>query len=205
MRPADRRQLFAEIFRVLKKGGRAAISDIVCDEDVPAHLQADGELWSGCISGAWREDEFVAEFERAGFHGMKIEKRQVEPWQTVEGIESRSITVVAWKGKQGPCLDRNQALVYKGPFAQVTDDDGHVFERGVRAAVCDKTYNLLQSGPYGEAFLPIDPRVEVPLDAAKDMSCHGTPVRDPKQTKGLNYDLTVMSNGDCCGPETDCC
>ena len=44
--------LFSEIFRVLKNGGRAVISDIVADEEVPAHLQSDAELCSGCISGA---------------------------------------------------------------------------------------------------------------------------------------------------------
>src|SRR5205809_819357 len=47
-----KRQLFDEIFRVLKIGGRAVISDIVSDEEVPEHLQSDPELWSGCISGA---------------------------------------------------------------------------------------------------------------------------------------------------------
>ena len=51
----DRKQLFEELFRVLKPGGRAAISDIVSDEDVPMEMQNDSELWSGCISGAWRE------------------------------------------------------------------------------------------------------------------------------------------------------
>jgi arsenite methyltransferase len=50
-----KRQLFEEIFRVLKIGGRAVISDIVCDEEVPEHLQNDPELWSGCISGALTE------------------------------------------------------------------------------------------------------------------------------------------------------
>ena len=47
---ANRRQMFEEIHRVLKRGGRAVISDIVCDEDVPQDLQDDAELWSGCIS-----------------------------------------------------------------------------------------------------------------------------------------------------------
>ena len=47
VRPEDRRQLFSEVFRVLRLGGRAAISDIVADEDVPEHLQNDPELWSG--------------------------------------------------------------------------------------------------------------------------------------------------------------
>jgi len=84
VRQQDRHQLFAEIFRVLRRGGRAAISDIVSDEDVPAHLRENPELWSGCISGAFREDKFLEAFEEAGFHGIQIVKRQREPWRTVE-------------------------------------------------------------------------------------------------------------------------
>ena len=53
--PAAKPQLFAEIFRVLRRGGRAVISDIVSDEEVPERLQNDPELWSGCISGALTE------------------------------------------------------------------------------------------------------------------------------------------------------
>src|SRR5208337_121758 len=59
----DKRQLFEEMFRVLKVGGRCVISDIVCDEDVPEALQRDSKLWSGCISGAFREDRFLQMFE----------------------------------------------------------------------------------------------------------------------------------------------
>ena len=56
--PKSKRQLFDEIFRVLKKGGRAVISDIVSDEDAPEEMQDDPELWSGCISGALTEEGF---------------------------------------------------------------------------------------------------------------------------------------------------
>src|SRR5690606_37591131 len=166
VRPQDRRQLFSEVFRVLKRGGRAAISDIVSDEDVPAHLQADPEHWSGCISGAFREDRFLEAFEEAGFHGIEIAARQRTPWRTVEGIEFRSLTIVAHKGKQGPCLERNQAVIYRGPFKKVEDDDGHTYFRGERMAVCDKTYHLLQRAPYSGLFDAIDPLKEIPLDAA---------------------------------------
>ncbi|HLL89766.1 MAG TPA: methyltransferase domain-containing protein [Tepidisphaeraceae bacterium] len=107
---AEKRQLFAEMFRVLKVGGRCVISDIVSDEDVPQDLQDDADLWSGCISGAFREDLFLKAFEDAGFHGMQVLERSVEPWQTVRGIEFRSVTVAAYKGKQGPCFERNQAV-----------------------------------------------------------------------------------------------
>src|SRR5204862_2210956 len=58
--PKSKPQLFDEIFRVLKKGGRAVISDIVSDEVVPEELQNDPELWSGCISGALTEKGFLA-------------------------------------------------------------------------------------------------------------------------------------------------
>ena len=204
VRPADRQQLFQEIFRVLKKGGRAAISDIVADEDIPQHLQDDPTLWSGCISGAWREDEFIAEFERAGFHGMHIEKRQSEPWQTVEGIEFRSVTVVAWKGKQGKCLERNQSLIYRGPFKEVHDDDGHIYRRGERIAVCDKTYNLLQAGPYAGQFIPVAPYQDIPIEQAKEMDCRRNVSRHARETKGRSYDLTQLISEDCCGT-TDCC
>ena len=111
-----KRQLFEEIFRVLRKGGRAVISDIVCDEEVPEHLQNDPELWSGCISGALTEEGLIQAFSEAGFYGIQILKRDEQPWQTVEGIEFRSVTVEAFKGKQGPCFERNQAVIYRGPF-----------------------------------------------------------------------------------------
>src|SRR5262249_59144940 len=106
VRPEDKEQLFAEMFRVARRGGRVVISDIVSDEDVPEDLQNDPELWSGCISGAYREDAFLEAFDRAGFHGMEVIKRDECPWRTVRGIELRSVTVAAHKCKQGPSLQR---------------------------------------------------------------------------------------------------
>ena len=205
VRQQDRHQLFAEIFRVLKNGGRAAISDIVSDEEVPRHLQENSELWSGCISGAFREDLFLQAFEDAGFHGIQVAKRQADPWRTVEGIEFRSVTVVAYKGKQGPCLERNQAVVYRGPFKKVEDDDGHVYHRGVRMATCDKTYRLLQQAPYTGLFDAIEARESIPLAEAGPFDCRRNKVRSPKETKGLDYAETTESIGPCCGPDGVCC
>lgn len=197
VRPEDRRQLFAEIFRVLKLGGRAAISDVVADEDVPDHLQSNPELWSGCISGAFREDRFLEAFEEAGFYGIEIAARQSEPWRTVEGIEFRSLTVVARKGKQGPCLDRNQAVVYRGPFKKVEDDDDHAYYRGQRMAVCDKTFRLLQKEPYAGQFEVIEPHEPVPLEDAEQFDCSRPTHRHPRETKGQQYDVTTEARGTC--------
>lgn len=94
---SDRRQLFAEVFRLLKPGGRAAISDIVASQPVPERLKHDPELWSGCISGAYEESTFLEAFTAAGFVAAELVARQDEPWTVVEGIEFRSVTVRAHK------------------------------------------------------------------------------------------------------------
>jgi len=205
VRSADRGPLFAEMFRVLHRGGRVAVSDIVADEDVPEHLRRDPEQWSGCISGAYREDAFLKAFEAAGFHGIELVKREQQPWRTVEGIEFRSVTVVAHKGKQGPCLERNQALIYRGPFKRVEDDDGHAFPRGERIAVCDKTFHLLRREPYASSFEPVEPREPVPMDEARPFDCRRSARRSTRETKGADYSPTTDPAGPSCGPDGDCC
>jgi len=203
VRPTDKRQLFEEMFRVLKVGGRCVISDIVSDEDVPQDMQDDPDLWSGCISGAFREDHFLKMFENAGFYGMHVIERSDLPWQTVKGIEFRSMTVAAYKGKQGPCHEHYQAVVYKGPWRKVIDDDGHTLDRGQRMAVCDKTFRLYQREPYRDQFYFVEPLTPVKPEDARSFDCHRNAVRNPKETKGLNYDATTEASN-CCGTD-GCC
>src|SRR5712691_3252429 len=202
--PKSKRQLFDEIFRVLKKGGRAVISDIVSDEEVPEEMQSDPELWSGCISGALTEECFLAAFESAGFYGIQILKRDVDPWRTVQGIEFRSATIEAFKGKQSECFERNQAVIYSGPFKEVLDDDNHRMERGKRYAVCDKTYNLYKKAPYRDSFDFVDPIVDVPLAEAKPFDCSRTSLRHPKETKGQDRNATTEANSTCCDGGSCC-
>ena len=203
--PKSKSQLFAEIFRVLKTGGRAVISDIVSDEDVPAEMQRNSELWSGCISGALTEENFLNAFSDAGFYGIQILKRDDKPWRSVEGVEFRSVTVQAFKGKQGACFERNQAVIYLGPFKEVLDDDGHRLERGKRYAVCDKTYQLYGKEPYRQHFAFIEPVKEIPPAEAKPYASGAMRVRHPKETKGHDYHATTEASqcrdgggGTCC-------
>jgi arsenite methyltransferase len=202
--PESKRQLFDEIFRVLKKGGRAVICDIASDEEVPETMQTDPELWSGCISGALTEEGFLQAFERAGFYGIQILKRDAQPWRTVQGIEFRSVTVEAFKGKQGECFERNQAVIYRGPFREVLDDDNHRMERGKRYAVCDKTYSLYKKAPYREFFEFVDPVVDVPIDQAKPFDCSRNAMRHPRETKGQDYSVTTQARSKCCDAGSCC-
>lgn len=204
VRPEAKKQLFAEMYRVLKRGGRVAISDIVSDEPVPEHLANDPGLWSACVSGAFQEEEFLRAFEEAKFHGMQIEELRREAYQTVEGIEFRAITVTAYKGKEGPCIERDQAVIYRGPWKRVLDDDGHMLERGARMAVCDKTFQLYAQPPYAGQFVLVPPRQEVAMENAGAFDCSREHRRHPRETKGIEYNETKLS-GSVCGPDSNCC
>jgi SAM-dependent methyltransferase len=203
VRAEDKPLLFTEIHRVVRNGGRVAISDIVSDEDIPCHLQDDPELWSGCISGAMREDRFVQAFVDAGFHGVRIAARDEQPWRTVAGIEFRSVTIEAFKGDAGPGLERNQAVVYRGPFSRVYDEDGRAFFRGERMAVSDRTFDLLMREPYAGSFLPIEPREAVPPEAVEPFVLRGTARRHPRDTKGCCRGDDTDS-GSACGSSGGC-
>ncbi len=204
VRESDRDNLFREMFRVLKRGGRLAISDIVSDEAVPEEMKQDARMWSGCISGAFHEPAFLAAFERAGFHAIALDKYDPRPWKTIRGIEFRSVTVTARKGKQGPCLERNQAVIYKGPWRKVEDDDGHTLLRGMRMAVCDKTYQILTGEPYAAEVAGVPPRKEVALKKARPFACGQSSFRSARETKGQRFRKTENAAA-ACAPGSGCC
>lgn len=152
---AEKMQLINEIFRVLKPGGRVAISDIVSDQFVPDHLKADPELWSGCISGAFQEQEFAEVFTNVGFTGARYDKWDMAPWKIVEDIEFRSVTLTASKPINSDSNDSHE-LIYKGPFAEVCDDDGNIFIRGEKTKVSPECHAAISSGAFADAFVDID-------------------------------------------------
>ncbi len=204
VRDEDKNLLIQEIYRVLRPGGRMAVCDIVCDEDVPDRLKRDPKLWSGCITGAFREDDFLTRLESAGFYGISIDRWEAKPFRTIEGIEFRAVTVLAYKGKEGPCMEHNQAVIYKGPWKKVHDDDGHLLERGRRMAVCAKTFAIYSRPPYRNEFIFLAPYNPVAPEAAQPFDCRGRVYRHPRQTKGMDYQVTEGSADACCGPD-GCC
>jgi arsenite methyltransferase len=73
----DKDQVLREAFRVLKPGGRFAVSDVVTRGPVPADVRNNMLLWVGCIAGALEDYQYVAKLARAGFHNIDIEPTRV--------------------------------------------------------------------------------------------------------------------------------
>jgi ubiquinone/menaquinone biosynthesis C-methylase UbiE len=74
---ADKRKVFAEAFRVLKPGGRFAVSDVVVRGEVPAAIRRSMELWVGCVAGALEEKQFEAWLREAGFENPTLEPTRI--------------------------------------------------------------------------------------------------------------------------------
>jgi len=82
---ADKQQVLREAFRVLKPGGRFAVSDVVVRGEVPAAIRRSVELWVGCVAGALEEQEYKEKLARAGFTDIGV-----EPWRIYRAEEARS-------------------------------------------------------------------------------------------------------------------
>jgi len=143
-----KRTMFTEIARVLRPGGRAVISDIVSSVDVPEALRADGELWSGCYSGAMQEEQFLDGFRDAGMVGVTVLKREDRAWETVADVQFRSITVQAYRPAAPPPVDGELAALYRGPFSTATLDTGRVLHRGRFVALGHGDLAAVLTGAY---------------------------------------------------------
>jgi arsenite methyltransferase len=73
----DKDRVLAEAFRVLKPGGRFAVSDVVVRGEVPAEIRRSVELWIGCVAGALEESEYRGKLARAGFGSVEVEPTRI--------------------------------------------------------------------------------------------------------------------------------
>jgi SAM-dependent methyltransferase len=101
----DKDAVLREAFRVLKPGGRFAVSDVVVRGDVPADIRRNMELWVGCIAGALEETEYAAKLRAAGFTDV-----EVEPWRIYKADDAH-----AFLAESGVDVDRLASQV-EGKF-----------------------------------------------------------------------------------------
>ncbi|NWF82363.1 MAG: arsenite methyltransferase [Bryobacteraceae bacterium] len=94
---ADKDRVLAEAFRVLKPGGRFAVSDVVVRGEIPSNIRRNVELWVGCIAGALEETEYISKLAQAGFTAIEVEPTRVyhvedaREFLTAEGIDVDAI------------------------------------------------------------------------------------------------------------------
>ena len=83
----DKPQVFHEAFRVLKPGGRLAVSDIVTDGPLPQSIKDSLSAWAGCVAGALDVDDYVAVIQGAGFVGIEVEPAYFDQEMVVEVVD----------------------------------------------------------------------------------------------------------------------
>ncbi len=101
----DKDRVFREAYRVLKPGGKLAISDRVLIRDLPDEAKGDLELWSACVSGALNEDEYLSKIRKAGFVGVKVTDRR-----TYSKEEARSFVRAGDKKRRKSKIDEETAI-----------------------------------------------------------------------------------------------
>ena len=102
---ADKDRVLREAFRVLKPGGRLAVSDVVVRGEVPPAIRRSVEMWIGCVAGALQEREYRDKLAAAGFAGI-----EVEPWRVYKVEDARELLEEAG-------IDPQAVSVADGKFA----------------------------------------------------------------------------------------
>ena len=90
----DKRQVFREAFRILKPGGRLAVSDMVLLRDLPREIRKDLIAWSSCLSGALPEEDYIGAIKSAGFERIEVVKKvEFSDEQLRSGVADRALDV----------------------------------------------------------------------------------------------------------------
>jgi arsenite methyltransferase len=161
---ADKERVFAEIFRVLRRGGELCFADVFADRRVPAALASDPVLLGECLAGALYAGDFRRIMRRAGCLDHRVvERRRVALGN--DGIEARvgavgftSMTVRAFRlgGLEDACEDYGQVATYLGTIEDLPHrfrlDEDHTFETGRPLPVCGNTAAMLGGTRFAPHF-----------------------------------------------------
>jgi len=142
---ADKDRVFEEAYRVLKPGGRLAVSDVVVRGEVPVEVRRNVELWIGCVAGALEEGEYALKLAKAGFQGIDFEATRIyraadaKAFLQCSGLDPETI---------GPAIDGKFASMFVRARKPVT---GQTIVDVFDPAMCCSTGVC---GPAPDPFLP---------------------------------------------------
>ncbi|KMP12527.1 ubiquinone biosynthesis methyltransferase UbiE [Candidatus Nitromaritima sp. SCGC AAA799-A02] len=166
----DKDEVFKEIHRILKPGGRFLIADVISEKDVPEEMKNNKELWGECVSGALTLNDFLDHAGNNRFKGLRVQKDYL--WKEVEDIKFYSYTIEGFKHvpDENTSCCKSLWATYAGPFESVTFQ-GTVFPISVPVEVDEDTAQLMSSHSYTGQFIITDPETEKPAES--ESSCCG--------------------------------
>jgi 7,8-dihydro-6-hydroxymethylpterin dimethyltransferase len=169
----NKRKAYAEIFRVLRAGGRLVISDVVCDTEPDPAIRNDELLRGECIAGAMTQKDLMGILHETGFESIRLIKRF--PYRTVSGHPFFSLTYEARKPKPSDTA----TVIYRGPLKAGLTFDGNLLLPGVA-----RTLSMDQAKQLGDTVFILDKNGAVTNMGMED-TCACADFSEPA--------------GDCCG------
>ncbi|MBE0497501.1 MAG: methyltransferase domain-containing protein [Campylobacterales bacterium] len=124
-----KKELFSEIYRVLKEGGRVVVSDVVCDEEASALIRNDAKLSGECIAGALSISHLIGLLKESGFEGIEFLKRFF--YREIKGEKFYSLTFKAYK----PDTKNMVEVIYKGLGESITLENRQTLFKGIKTSI----------------------------------------------------------------------
>jgi catechol 2,3-dioxygenase-like lactoylglutathione lyase family enzyme len=140
-----------ETLRVLRPGGSVLVHALTSDRAFTERPQLPGP--AALVEQVWTDTEAAAMLTEAGFVGVQFAKLDARPCFTVGNVALRETKLTGLRPATECCEEASLSVLYKGPLAELRDDFGHTYPRGVRVAVPSSVAAWLAGSPLAASFL----------------------------------------------------